>query len=63
MDTQVEPRRRRPRGTVKAWKTMVEPQACVIKVEMWAWQTSVESVQLRTMVEPEGRRRPSEPEG
>lgn len=62
MDTQLEPRRRRPRVTVKAWKIMVEPQARVIEVDMWVWQTSAESVQLRAMVESEGRRRPSEPE-
>lgn len=33
------------------------------EMETWAWQTRAESVQLRTMVEPEGSRSPAEPEG
>lgn len=50
-------------GDVESLEDMVELQVGITEVEAWTWQTRAETVGEKTMVEPEGRRSPAEPEG
>ncbi len=49
--------------TTEAWRAELEAQTCGTEVETGAQQAMLEQVGLRTKSEPEGRRKPVEPEG
>lgn len=47
------------RVTPKAWRDMVELQAGMTEVEVWAWQTGAKTMGVRSMVEPRRKEEPS----
>lgn len=54
-----EPRGRRTRATLVAWKPKVRPLTCGIEEEMGAWQTGAMIEEIRMTMKLEGRRQRS----